>query len=111
MTTSPGCRSYSPDFTGDGPGGWSLTSSMNHAQADHDHDGVGDACDSDADGDGVQDSTEACFCVGTAPGVPVTSKGCSVDQLCPCAAPLGRSAWNGHSEYTACVQGAVHELH
>src|SRR5262249_29405747 len=48
--------------------------------------------------------------LGTAPHAPVTAKGCAIDQLCPCAAPLGRSAWAGHSEYTACVRGAAHEF-
>jgi hypothetical protein len=64
----------------------------------------------DTDGDGVPDSAEACVCVGTPPGVPVTALGCSVEQACPCAAPLGRAGWATHSEYRRCVKYAVMEL-
>lgn len=64
----------------------------------------------DADGDGVLDANEPCVCLGTAPGVPVTVRGCGIDQACPCAAPLGRARWTDHREYVACVTNAVLEL-
>jgi hypothetical protein len=64
----------------------------------------------DADGDGVLDANEPCICLGTPPGVPVTVRGCSVDQACPCAAPLGRAKWTGHKEYLACVTNTLQEL-
>jgi len=64
----------------------------------------------DYDNDGVLDDVEACFCLGTSPDAPVTEKGCSMDQLCPCAAPLGRTGWTDHGEYVRCVRGAGHEL-
>lgn len=64
----------------------------------------------DCDHDGVPDANEDCFCLGTAPHAPVTAKGCSVEQLCPCAAPLGRSAWFNHREYVTCVRSAVREI-
>ena len=64
----------------------------------------------DADGDGVSDAQEACDCLGTAAGVPVTALGCSVDQACPCAAPIGRSHWMNHGEYVRCVKGAAREV-
>src|SRR5262249_23621943 len=81
----------------------------NASQVDADRDGIGDACDSDADGDGVQDASEPCCCLGTAPGVPTTALGCSIDQICPCAAPLGSTAWN-HGEYLHAVKQVVKEL-
>ena len=64
----------------------------------------------DADGDGVPDAQEACACLGTASGVPVTALGCSLDQACPCAAPIGRSHWMNHGEYVRCVKGAAREV-
>jgi hypothetical protein len=64
----------------------------------------------DADGDGVPDGAEACFCTETAAGDPVTVFGCAVSQLCPCNAPVGRSAWTSHGEYVRCAKGAAREL-
>src|SRR5262245_4325276 len=42
--------------------------------------------------------------------VPVTMLGCGTDQVCPCAAPLGRIAWNAHREYVSCIQEIIREL-
>jgi hypothetical protein len=64
----------------------------------------------DADGDGVLDANESCICLRTPPGLPVTIRGCSVDQACPCAAPLGRAKWLGHTEYVMCVKNVTEEL-
>src|SRR5262245_60482272 len=64
----------------------------------------------DTDGDGIPDAQEQCECLGTAPGSPVTAVGCSIDQVCPCAAPLGRVAWANHGEYVRCVKFAAKEL-
>lgn len=50
----------------------------------------------DADGDGVPDDHD--HCLGTDPGDPVDSNGCSVDQLCPCD-----NDWKNHGEYVVCV--------
>jgi len=63
----------------------------------------------DADADGLPDAQEACGCLGTASGVPVTALGCSIDQVCPCAAPIGRSHWANHGDYVRCVKGAARE--
>ena len=64
----------------------------------------------DSDGDGVPDSMEQCECEGTAPGMPVSAVGCSVDQACPCNAPLGRASWRNHGEYVRCVKFAAKEF-
>jgi len=64
----------------------------------------------DRDRDGIPDEEEPCICLGTAPGQAVTSKGCSVDQLCPCDAPLGRASWKNHAEYIWCMSDAANEL-
>jgi hypothetical protein len=82
----------------------------NAVQTDADGDGHGDACDSDADGDGVADAEEPCFCAATASDDHATTKGCGIAQLCPCAAPLGRDAWQGHREYVACVKSLAREI-
>ncbi len=71
----------------------------NADQADYDGDGLGDVCDADSDGDGVADGEDVCL--GTAPGAPVLSNGCSVDQECPCDAP-----WKNHGGYVSCVAHA-----
>ena len=64
----------------------------------------------DSDADGVPDHAEGCVCAGTATGAAVTTVGCSVDQACPCAAPHGRTAWNGRPEFRSCVREALREL-
>jgi hypothetical protein len=79
---------------GDNSGGWVVTINP----------------DSDEDSDGVTDAAEASFCPGSAPGAATTTRGCDVDQLCPCAAPLGRSRWYNRREYVWCVRAATREL-
>ncbi len=64
----------------------------------------------DRDKDGVVDTLEACFCLNTPSGQEVTTLGCSVEQLCPCEAPLGRASWQSHREYVKCVRGVTAEL-
>lgn len=64
----------------------------------------------DMDKDGVVDEDEPCLCLGTPPGQVVTAVGCSITQLCPCDAPVGRTMWSTHAEYLACVRNASAEL-
>ncbi len=64
----------------------------------------------DADGDSVLDVGEPIYCRATAAGVPVTALGCSLEQTCPCTAPLGRASWSTRREYMACVRGTTLEL-
>jgi len=64
----------------------------------------------DRDHDGILDAEEPCICLQTPSNQVVTSQGCSIDQVCPCAAPLGREQWKNHAEYVQCVNGAADEL-
>ncbi len=64
----------------------------------------------DGDNDGILDAAEACFCLNTPAGAVVNDQGCSIDQLCPCEAPLGRTAWRDHKEYVSCVRNAASEF-
>ncbi len=64
----------------------------------------------DRDNDGIPDEEEPCICLQTPPNQVVTALGCSINQVCPCDAPLGREAWRNHAEYVQCVIGAVAEL-
>src|ERR1043166_1906383 len=50
----------------------------------------------DSDDDGVQDYLDQC--PNTPNGAIVDSRGCSIDQLCPCDGP-----WRNHGEYVTCV--------
>src|SRR5262249_23955040 len=82
----------------------------NPSQDDLDGDGLGDACDADVDGDGIVDLSEPDFCRRSAPGASITKLGCTAEQVCPCTAPLGRTAWSNRSEYLRCIKGAATEL-
>jgi hypothetical protein len=64
----------------------------------------------DGDADGIDDSMEACMCLGSVVGAPVTPQGCDVNQVCPCAAPLGRSRWLHHREYVGCLRNVSRDL-
>jgi hypothetical protein len=64
----------------------------------------------DADQDGVLDTAEPCFCLNTPPGVAVNPFGCAIGQICPCQAPLGRTAWRNQGEYVTCILNAAREF-
>jgi hypothetical protein len=64
----------------------------------------------DDDGDGVADHLEASVCLGTAPGATANPVGCSVEQACPCAQPLGRVAWRNAGEYLRCAKSWAREF-
>lgn len=64
----------------------------------------------DRDGDGIADAEEECSCRDTPVGHIVNAQGCSLQQLCPCEAPLGRTAWKNQKEYVSCVSGAAEEF-
>jgi len=64
----------------------------------------------DADQDGIPDAAEPCFCLNTPPGAAVNQFGCAVNQVCPCQAPLGRTAWRNHGEYVTCIGNAAREF-
>lgn len=59
----------------------------------------------DADHDGVVDLKDKC--PATPAGEKVDKDGCSVGQLCPCAAPRAASAWKSHGEYVSCLRKAL----
>jgi len=64
----------------------------------------------DSDSDGVIDPDEFPACLDTSPGAIVNTLGCSVDQICPCSAPLGRVQWRNHDEYVNCVKQSTREF-
>jgi len=75
----------------------------NSNQYDWNNDSEGDACDADVDGDGVLNDPD--ICEFTPLGVVVDpSNGCSIDQLCPCAGPMGTTiTWKNHGQFVSCV--------
>ena len=93
-------------------------SPVNDAAPDADGDGVPDAQDNcpaaanadqrDGDGDGLGDACDQC--PGTPAGSLVTRDGCSIDQLCPCDAPLSGGQWEGATQYLRCVAQATRTL-
>jgi hypothetical protein len=91
------------DIDGDGVlnGSDNCPFDVNPTQADSDGDGAGNACDADLDGDGVLDAVDACL--PSPAGQPVDATGCSIDELCPCAHPIGGDRWKNHGAYVSCV--------
>ncbi len=61
--------------------------------------------DTDSDDDGVLDSEDQC--PGTAPHAVVNERGCSIDQLVPCAGPITGGTWRNHAEYTSAVKAVA----
>lgn len=59
---------------------------------------------------GVVAPGQVSFCLDTPAGAVVNDQGCSIDQICPCGAPLGRTAWRNHGEYVTCVTSASAEF-
>ena len=65
--------------------------------SDADGDGVTDVCDTDVDGDGIANGMDKCPLTPLNER-PVTLKGCSINQLCPC-----KGRWSKHELYIACI--------
>ena len=65
--------------------------------SDTDGDGVMDVCDPDVDGDGIDNRMDKCPLTPLNER-PVTLKGCSINQLCPC-----QRDWSKHESYVACI--------
>jgi hypothetical protein len=59
----------------------------------------------DADGDGVPDSQDQC--PNTPAGAVVDAYGCSIDQLVPCAGPVGGGVWRNHGQYVSAVRSVA----
>jgi hypothetical protein len=99
-----------PDIDGDGVanGDDNCVFDVNPAQEDFDGDGVGNACDTDVDGDGIIDANDAC--VPTPVGGVVSTEGCSIPELCPCAHPEGGDKWKNHGGYLSCVAHATNDF-
>lgn len=99
------------DASGGGPGCVggpdNCPTTSNPAPNDSDVDGDGDTCDSDVDGDGVPNPGD--ICAATPAGAVVDpSNGCSIAQLCPCAAQRGTTTpWKNHGAYVSCVAHAA----
>jgi hypothetical protein len=98
---------------------------FNPAQGDIDGDFAGDACDPDKDGDGLENVSDNCIrhanagqqdadtdgagdacdqCVDTPAGDIANSRGCTVDQLCPCDGPTPEQAWRDADQFKRCVK-------
>ena len=65
--------------------------------SDTDGDGVTDVCDPDIDNDGIDNGIDSCPMTPLNER-PVTLKGCSINQLCPC-----KRGWSKHELYIACI--------
>lgn len=88
------------------------------ATPDADGDGVPDARDNcpalanpdqlDADGDRLGNACDQC--ADTPAGSLVTRRGCSIDQLCPCDAPVTGDQWESAAQYLRCVARATRTL-
>ena len=70
---------------------------VNVDQEDLDGDGFGNVCDRDIDNDGVDNVMDSCP-LTPLNEQPVTLKGCSINQLCPC-----ERGWSKHELYIACI--------
>lgn len=62
----------------------------------------------DRDCDGVTDADD--ICPGTACGAPANTRGCAIEQLCPCTASAGGEPWGSHRQYVRCVIGVSRSL-
>ena len=69
----------------------------NANQEDLDVDGDGNVCDPDVDGDGIANGMDKCPLTPLNER-PVTLKGCSINQLCPC-----KGGWSKPELYIACI--------
>ena len=70
---------------------------VNANQEDLDGDGIGNVCDSDIDNDGIDNGIDSCP-MTPLNEQPVTLKGCSINQLCPC-----ERGWSKHELFIACI--------
>jgi hypothetical protein len=50
------------------------------------------------------------LCPNTPIGSVVDSHGCSIEQLVPCAGPLGGGAWKNHGQYVSAIAIAANQL-
>ena len=78
-------------------GGDNCPMDVNPNQEDLDGDGIGNVCDPDIDNDGVDNVMDSCPLTPLNER-PVTLKGCSINQLCPC-----ERGWSKHELYIACI--------
>jgi hypothetical protein len=102
-----------PDDDGDGVGDALDNCPLvtNATQDDFDDDMVGDACDLDDDADGVEDAADVCPAT-VAGDVVHPDQGCSLEQLCPCAGPMGESRpWAGSLQFVRCVYESSTEFY
>jgi hypothetical protein len=62
----------------------------------------------DQDFDGVPDAVD--LCPGTPPCTIVSTNGCSIDELVPCAGPVTGGKWANHGAYLSAVTNALNDF-